>query len=120
MACVVRFGSVKYLVINDVLVQVLRELVAAPDLDLTVCVEEAGRFRLALEVALEGGMCDPARKFLQHQLKKINMRKKLEDRKMKIKGDTEGSLSSEETCWNCSASSDIKKLSQCANCRAAW
>ena len=98
----------------------LKELVAAPDLDLTVCVEEAGRFRLALEVALEGAMCGPARKFLQHQLKKINMRKKLEDRKKRTKEATEGSPSLEETCWNCSASSEVGKLSQCANCRAAW
>lgn len=105
---------------SDLCLEVLRELVAAPGLDLTVCVEEGGRKRLALEAALEGSMCEPARKFLQQQLKKINLRKKLEKRRKNIKEDTEGSSSLKETCWNCSESSDVRKLSQCANCRAAW
>lgn len=26
----------------------------------------------------------------------------------------------EATCWNCSVSTDVEKLFQCANCRAAW
>ena len=50
--------------------QMLGELVKCQCVDLTVCVENSGRQKLALEVALEGSMCDPARKFLQQEPKK--------------------------------------------------
>ena len=82
--------------------------------------EEDSGGKIFCDMCNVGPMCGQASYRDHLRGKKHIMRKKLEDRKMKIKGDTEGSLSSEETCWNCSASSDIKKLSQCANCRAAW
>ena len=96
----------------------LRELASAPSIDLTVCVEEGGRQRLALEVALEGSMCHPARKFLQQKLKKINLTKKLEGRRKKNTAAVQDCF--EEACWKCKSSSDVRKLSQCADCRAAW
>ena len=89
-----------------------------PSVDLTVCVEEGGRQRLALEVAMEGGMCYPARKFLQQKIKKINLTKKLEGRKKRNPASDQDCL--EEVCWKCSSPADVRKLSQCADCRAAW
>ena len=100
---------------------------AAPSVDLTVCVVKGGKQRLALQVALQGStakhctatICNPAKKLLKQQLKKINQKKKINGRKDKEKGVMESSRL-EKTCWKCLNSADAEKLFQCADCREAW
>ena len=108
--------------------EMLRELVAAPSVDFTVCLEEGGKQRLALELVLQGSnskhckatICKPARKFLMQQLKMINQKEKVTDKKKNNQTAAKESSRLEETCWKCLKSSDIEQLFQCADCMEAW
>ena len=101
-------------------VQILAELLFDPNQDLLEESVAGEQWRMGLEEAMTGDMCYQARRLLEKEVKKLSLRKKLENRRKIEEKKVKASSDSKTSCWHCSASSEALQLSQCASCRTAW
>ena len=79
---------------------------------------EKEKGRQDLTAALELSKCGNMKRLLGKELKRVDLRKKLEDRKSQQKSEEEGK--SVKKCWKCGISSTKVELSKCSACRRAW
>ena len=71
-----------------------------------------------LTTALELGKCGNMKRLLGRELKRVDLRKKLEERKSQMNSGDEGKAA--KKCWKCGISSTKVNLSKCSACRRAW
>jgi len=79
---------------------------------------EKEKGRQDLTAALELSKCGNMKRLLGRELKRVELRKKLEDRKSQQKPEEEGKPA--KKCWKCGISSSKVDLSKCSACRRAW
>ena len=79
---------------------------------------EKERGRQDLTTALELSKCGNMKRLLGRELKRADLRKKLEERKSQQKSREEGKAA--KKCWKCGVSSTKVNLSKCSACRRAW
>ena len=58
------------------------------------------------------------KRLLGRELKRVDMRRKLEERKSQQKAGEEGNAA--RKCWKCGTTSSKVNLSKCSACRRAW
>ena len=79
---------------------------------------EKEKGRQDLTASLELSKCGNMKRLLGRELKRVELRKKLEDRKSQQKPEEEGKPA--KKCWKCGISSRKVDLSKCSACRRAW
>ena len=78
---------------------------------------EKEKGRKDLTVGIELSKCGNMKRLLGKELKRVDLRKKLEDRKSQQKSE-DGKAA--KKCWKCGISSTKVDLSKCSACRRAW
>ena len=79
---------------------------------------EKEKGRQDLSAALELTKCGNMKRILAKELKRVDLRRKLEDRKSQRKSEEEEKPA--KKCWKCGISSKKVDLSVCSACRKAW
>ena len=79
---------------------------------------EKEKGRQDLTASLELSKCGNMKRLLGRELKRVDLRKKLEERKAQQKCGDEGKAA--KKCWKCGISSTKVNLSKCSACRRAW